>query len=90
MIPLGLLLISLVALTAQSFVVAQYIHSSIMDPNWESFAKMFGVEPPPNGPNAYCLDYCAPKLPFLSGWLGIGAFLGGVISLTYIWFKPRP
>ena len=90
LIPLGLLLVSFVALTIQAVIVAHYIYSSVLDPNWESFVALYGVEPPANGPDVFCFDYCAPKLPFIAGWLGIGAFLSGLISLTYIWFKPRP
>lgn len=90
LIPLGLLLVAFVSIFVQSWIVGDYIYSSIMDHNWESFAQKYGVEAPANGPNVYCLDYCAPELPFAAGWIGIATFLSGLASLTYIWFKPRP
>ena len=88
LIPFGLFLASFAALAIQAVIVAHYIYSSVLDSNWESFIAIYGVEPPV-GPNQLCFDYCAPKLPFLAGWLGIGAFLGGLISLAYVWLKPR-
>ena len=45
LIPLGLLLVSFVALTIQAVIVAHYIYSSVLDPNWESFVALYGVEP---------------------------------------------
>ena len=91
LIPLGLMLVALVALAAQSIIVGHYIDSSIMDSNWESFVMIYGVEAPADGSSGVaCLDYCAPRLPFVAGWLGISAFVGAIISIIYIWFKPRP
>jgi len=90
LIPIGLFVVSFAALAVEAWIVAVYIHSSVLDPNWESMVHIFGVEPPAHGPGVYCFDYCAPRLPFLAGWIGIGTFLSGLTSLAYIWFKPRP
>ncbi len=89
LIPIGLFLVSLVALAVQAWTVAIYIQSSILDPNWETMVQMFGVEAPANGPDVFCFDYCAPKLPFVAGWIGIGAFLAGLLSLIFRWWKSQ-
>ena len=96
LIPLGLMVVSFVALAVQALIVNHYIFSSVMDHNWEGFSAIYGVEPPAlnkdigNGMTVTCLDYCAPKLPFIPGWIGIVAFLGSIMSLFIIWFRPRP
>ena len=73
----------------QSIVVTNYIHSSVLDPNWESFVFLYDVEAPAKGPDIFCFDYCAPKLPFTAGWVGIGSFIGALLSLVIIWLRPR-
>jgi hypothetical protein len=80
----------MVALGWQALIISQYIYSAVLDPNWESFVHLYGVEAPAKGPERFCFDYCAPKLPFLFGWTGIGCFFAGLISLTIIWWKPNP
>ena len=82
-------LIALIALSVQAVIVSHYIYSSVLDHNWESFVAFYGVEAPAKGPNVFCFDYCAPKLPFLAGWTSIGCFLAGLISLGVIWWKPK-
>lgn len=89
LMPIALLLISLATLAYQTIVVTNYIHSSVLDPNWETFVYLYGVEAPANGPDQFCFDYCAPDLPFVAGWIGIGCFLSALLSLIYIWFRPK-
>ncbi|MXP29611.1 hypothetical protein GRI58_12370 [Porphyrobacter algicida] len=80
--------ISLIAGAIQAWIVQAYIYHAIMG-SWEQFAEFFGVEAPTSGPNAFCFDYCAPKLPFAAGWIAITAFVIGWITLAYAWWKPR-
>lgn len=89
LIPLILLVLSFIALLIQAYIVNDYIRSSVLDSNWEMFSEKYGVEAPHNGPELYCFDYCAPKLPFWFGWSGIGLFVTALIFLTYIWWKPK-
>ena len=52
---------------------------------WSGFADRYHVEAP--GP--YCLDYCAPELPFLAGTIGISSFGLGLLVLAYSWLEPK-
>ena len=79
---------SLTAWAVQVWITALYINASIMG-NWTWFADTFSLEAPATGPNEFCFDSCAPNLPFVAGWIGIGAFLAGWIVLAYAWWKPR-
>lgn len=57
--------------------------------NWAHFAETFSVEAPASGPNTYCFDYYAPDLPFIAGWFGIAAFVGGLIMVALAWWTPK-
>ena len=88
LIAMLLFMVSLIAWTIQAFIVRAYVFHAVMG-GWEQFASTFGVAAPPSGPNVFCFDYCAPKLPFAAGWIGIAAFSIGWIMLAYAWWKPR-
>ena len=78
---------SLVAWAVQVWITALYIDASIMG-DWTWFAETFSVKAPARGPDVFCLDYCAPNLPFVAGWIGLVAFLAGWIMLANAWRKP--
>ena len=84
-----LFLISLIAWAVQAWIVQAYIFSAVMG-GWDQFADFFGVEAPASGPVVFCLDYCAPELPFMAGWIAIAAFVSGWITMAYAWWKPNP
>jgi hypothetical protein len=79
---------SFTAWAVQVWITALYIDASIWG-DWTWFAEAFSVEAPARGPNDYCFGRCAPNLPFVAGWIGIGAFLAGSIMLVNAWWKPR-
>ena len=79
--------ISFVAICIQSKIVNDYIVSAVMDQNWEGFSHVYGVQPPAQGPEKFCFDYCAPHMPFVAGWIGILSFVAGMILLTRIWWS---
>ncbi len=79
---------SFVAWTVQVWITALYIEASIWG-DWTWFAETFFVVAPARGPDVYCFDRCAPTLPFVAGWIGIGTFLSGLIMLTFAWWKPK-
>ncbi len=87
--PIALLMIAAVALSYQAIIARNFFVSAVLDPNWESLVVLYGVETPPKGPDRFCLDYCAPRMPFVAGWTGIASFFGSFVSLLLIWWKPR-
>lgn len=87
LVSLGFFVVSFAALAYQAFVLRLYVTAAVMG-DWTYFSKTFSV-PPPSGPNQLCFDYCAARLPFLAGWIGIFSFLLGVAVLAYCWWKPR-
>lgn len=72
---------------AQAAIVRLYIEAALLG-KWEHFSETFGVKPPTNGPDVYCLDYCVADLPFIAGWMGIVSFMIGLALATYSWWKP--
>lgn len=87
LIALVFLVISAALLFYQAIIVRLYISAAVMG-DWSYFSKTFSV-PLPAKPNQICFDYCASKLPFFWGWIGIASFLLGVVVLAYSWWKPR-
>lgn len=88
---LAALLLFMVALFAgiiQAWIVNAYVRSAVTG-GWEPFADFFGVDAPARGPKVYCIYFCGPQLPFTAGWVAIGAFVGGLITLTFAWWKPE-
>jgi hypothetical protein len=79
---------SLVAGLVQAFILRAYVAAAVLG-DWTYFADTFSVGAPASGPDGFCFDYCAPDLPFVSGWTGIASFLAGLILLAYAWWKPR-
>ncbi len=78
---------SFIAALVQAWIVNLYIQAAVLG-GWDQFAAFFGVTAPSSGPDKFCFDYCAPELPFIAGWIAIGAFLSGFFSLICIWWKP--
>jgi len=76
--------VSLISLAIQAVIVNIYVSAAVLG-NWTYFAETFSVNPP----GKFCLDYCAPHLPFVMGWIGIAAFVIGWIILARVWWKPR-
>ena len=60
---------SLIAFALQAAITASYIEAAVIG-NWTWFGDAFSIEVPGSDPNKVCFDYCAPKLPFLIGWIG--------------------
>lgn len=79
---------SAIAWALQVWITALYIDAAVMR-NWAWFADTFSVEAPASGPNEFCFDYCAPALPFIAGWIGLGTFVAGWIILASAWWKLR-
>lgn len=79
---------SFVAWIVQVWVTTLYIEASIWG-DWTWFAETFSVEAAARGPDVFCFGRCAPDLPFVSGWIGTGAFLSGFIMLLVAWWKPK-
>lgn len=86
LVSMVLFFVALIAGVIQAWIVQSYIWFAVMG-NWEQFTGFFGLNPIA-GPNQICFDYCAPKLPFLAGWIGIASFLIGWILVAYAWWKP--
>ncbi|KHS48752.1 MULTISPECIES: hypothetical protein [Novosphingobium] len=83
-----LFLVSLLTGAVQAWIVNAYVRSAISG-GWESFADFFGLDAPAKGPAAYCIDFCGPELPFMAGWIAIGAFVSGLMILAFAWWKPK-
>lgn len=81
---LFLFMVALVAGIIQAWIVNAYVRSAIRGV-WEPFADAFGV----TAPAKFCLDYCAPELPFVAGWVAIAAFISGLITLAFTWWTPK-
>lgn len=78
-----------IAAVVQAAIVRLYIDAAVMG-SWAHFAETFEVKAPPNGPDVYCLDYCAADLPFIAGWIGIASFSSGLALIVRAWWKPVP
>ena len=89
LIALLLFAASLAAWAIQIWITRLYIDAAVFG-DWTWFAASFSVEAPASGPTKFCFDYCAPKLPFAAGWIGIVAFLAGSVMLAHAWWKSRP
>lgn len=83
-----LFIVSLSAGAVQAWIVNAYVRSA-MSGGWDSFADFFGVDAPARGPDAYCIDFCGPELPFTAGWLAVGAFVCGLALVARAWWKPK-
>lgn len=79
---------ALVAAGIQTWITSLFIYAAVMG-GWTWFAKTFSVEVPGSGPGERCLDYCAPPLPFLAGWIALTCFALGWAVLAYAWWSPR-
>jgi hypothetical protein len=88
LVPLALLVIAVIALGYQAIIVRNYVWSSIMDHNWESMVELYGIEAPEMGPERFCFDYCAPRMPFVAGWVGIASLVSAIVSLLFVWWSP--
>jgi len=88
LIAMLLLVGSFTAWAIQVWITALYIEAAIWG-DWTWFADTFSVEAPARGPDVFCFGRCAPNLPFVAGWIGIGGFLTGSIMLVNAWWKPR-
>ncbi|KQN78559.1 hypothetical protein ASE91_14170 [Sphingomonas sp. Leaf62] len=86
-IALVLLLITFIAAAVQVWMTALYIDSLILG-NWAWFSETFRVEAPASGAGQFCFDRCAPNLPFIAGWIGLGSLLAATITLAIVWWKP--
>lgn len=80
--------IALIACAAQIQITALYIDAAVLG-GWKWFATTFSVELPFSDPGRVCLDYCAPPLPFLAGWIALATFVLGWAMLAYAWWSPR-
>lgn len=89
LIAMLLFLVSSIAWAAQAWIVHAYIFTAVMGQGWNHFAEFFGVEAPASGPDRFCFGYCAPELPFVTGWIGIITFLTAWVILARAWWKPR-
>jgi hypothetical protein len=87
---IALLLFStaLIAGLIQSWIVRLYLNAAIMG-HWTWFADTFGVPAPARGPDIFCFDYCAPRLPFLAGWIGITSFVAELVLLALAWWRSK-
>ena len=81
--PLSCLLVTLVASLIQGFTLAGYVEASYTG-NWDYFATHYGVEIP-----ELCFGICAPKLPFVFGWIAIATFVAAFASLILIYWRPK-
>jgi hypothetical protein len=87
LISIALLFISAASLSYQAIILKLYIDAAVTG-HWTYFSETFSV-PLPSEPNQLCFDYCASKLPFFWGWVGIVSFILGVLVLIYSWWKPQ-
>jgi hypothetical protein len=88
LVSLLLLIAALVAIYIQAFVTTIYHHAAASN-DWALLLKYFpSAALPPVPPGAVCFDNCSPDLPFIAGWVAIGCFALGLLSLTYCWWKP--
>ncbi|RKF18229.1 hypothetical protein D6851_15595 [Altericroceibacterium spongiae] len=75
--------------TIQAWIVNRYIVAAVMGGGyWDHFIEFFELEPI-TGPNQACFDFCASSLPFIAGWIAIGAFISGCILVAHAWLKPE-
>lgn len=89
LIAILLFLAALIAGLVQAWIVKLYIVAAVMgQPYWDHFVDLFDVDPIV-GPNQACFDFCAPSMPFIAGWIGIVAFLGGCFLVAHAWWKPN-
>jgi hypothetical protein len=83
-----LFLIAIIAGLVQAWIIRLYLDAAVLG-HWTWFADTFGVHAPASGPDKFCFDYCAPRLPFLAGWIGIASFFGGLAALAFVWWKSK-
>lgn len=89
MIALVLFFVALIAGVIQAWIIRLYLTAAVMRGEYQDhFTDLFGLKPVV-GPNQVCFDYCAPSLPFVAGWIGITAFISGVMVLAFAWWRPK-
>ena len=86
--PLVALMCGLVFLAIQFLIVMDFLHGVFVG-DWLTYAEKYGVEPPAMGPTAFCFGFCFPDLPFVFGYLGLGLITVAMLSLLYIYWRPR-
>lgn len=64
--------ISLISLAFQWHIVRIYVKSARSN-NWAEFSRFLGVHENPTGPGTYCIDACAPNIPYVLVWLSVFA-----------------
>lgn len=88
-IALVLLLTTVIAAAGQVWITSLYIDALALG-NWAWFSETFRVETPLAGASQFCFDRCAPNLPFIVGWIGLGSLLAAIMMLAIVWWKPFP
>lgn len=83
-----LLIAAAIAGLVQAWIIRVYLDAAILG-HWAWFADTFGVEAPASGPDKFCFDNCAPRLPLLAGWISLATFFAGMLALTLAWWKPK-
>lgn len=81
--PISCLFVALVTGLLQGITLNGYVEASYTR-DWEYFASNYGVEIP-----GLCFGICAPKLPFMFGWIAITTFLAAFLSLLFIYWRPQ-
>jgi hypothetical protein len=84
-IAFAFLMLCMFATLYQAFILKLYITTAVMG-DWKQFSKVFSV-PLPVKSDQFCFDYCAPKLPFFWGWVGIASFVSAAVIIAYCWWK---
>lgn len=79
---------ALVAGLVQAWIVRLYLDAAVFG-DWTWFGNTFGVSVPASEPKTFCFDYCAPRLPFLAGWIGIVSFSAGLVTLALTWWRSK-
>ena len=72
---------------AQAIIVRAYVTSAVMG-HWDWFGRTFSVQVPGSEPNTVCFDWCAPKMPFLAGYLAMACLLVAAALVLQAWRKP--
>ncbi|MBH0111421.1 hypothetical protein I5E68_00460 [Novosphingobium sp. YJ-S2-02] len=85
----GLILLAAgsVCALAQAIIVRAYITFAVMG-HWDWFGRTFAVRVPAKGPETFCFDWCAPKMPFMAGSLAMACLFVATALLLQAWRKP--
>ena len=85
---IALLAIAAIASLIQMWIAALFVDAVVLG-HQDQFAEYFGVKDPASIEGRVCFDYCAPEMPFTAGWIALGTFVIGFVTLIFAWLKPQ-